>query len=301
VRSGRDDWDDQEREALAPLERELDELHARHRDDPPLERLRAARADALSDSLQDATRAHLESSAWSRALVDGADSAEAALDADATDRLLARTMRVATQETGARRRAWAPVFALAAVAAVVVAVLAWRSQAPPARSSIAADRSERPAVTGTPAPAQRPREFRLALTKPPVKLTAAALLLRGDNNSGRFIDEVADGLNAYRAGDYEKAARELEALEPRYPKSVEIPFYDGISRLMLNDAPAAVRAFEAAHALNDDTFADDVAWYLAVAYERAGEVDRSRPLLAALCRGSSAWTARACAGADALR
>jgi tetratricopeptide (TPR) repeat protein len=133
-----------------------------------------------------------------------------------------------------------------------------------------------------------------------VKLTAAALLLRGDRTQN-FVDDVADGLNAYRAGDYEKAARALEALEPRYPKSVEILFYAGISRLMLNQAPAAVRALEAARALSDDTFADDAAWYLAVAYERAGDVDRSRALLAALCRGSSARAAHACAAAETFR
>jgi hypothetical protein len=294
------DWDDLEREALAPVERELAALRARHGDDPPLDLLRAARADALPDALQRSTIAHLESSAWSRALVDGADAAEAELDATAADRLLARTTQVASQEAGARRRLvrWAPIFALAAAAGIVLAIVVWRNAAGPAPSVTVVDRSVRPAVTPSPPP---PREFRLELTKPPVKLTAAALLFRGDHNSGRFVDDVADGLNAYRNGDYEKAARELEALEPRYPKSVEIPFYAGISRLMLNDVPAAVRALEAARALNDDTFAGDIAWYLAVAYERAGDAVRSRALLAALCGGSSAWAARACAAAETFK
>lgn len=297
MRSDRDDWDDQEREALAPIERELTAARARHRADPPLELLRAAHAEALPDALLKATGAHLESNAWSRALVDGADTAAPELDAAATDRLLVRVKNSATRETEARRRTWTPIFAFAAVAALVVAFVVWRTAARHAPSVTAVDRSGPPIAAPSPS---RAREFRLELTKPAVKLTAAALVLRGDRNSG-FVDDVADGLNAYRAGDYEKAVRELDALQPRYPKSVEIPFYAAISHLMLNDAPSATRALETARDLNDDTFRDDVAWYLAVAYERAGEVERSRSLLDTLCSGSGRYATRACAAAGTFR
>ncbi len=293
----RDDWDDHERQALSPIARELAELRARHRDDPPVDLLRAAHADALPDSLLGPTHAHLESSAWNRALVDGADLAEVELDAASIDRLFARTKRAAKRETGGRRRMWAPLFVVAAAAAFVVAFVVWRNAVRPAPLTTVVDNAPR-SVAPSPPP---PREFRLELTKPAVRLTAAALVLRGDRNSARFVDDAADGLNAYRAGDYETAARELDALQPRYPESVEIPFYAGISRLMLNDAPAAVRALETARALNDATFAADVAWYLAVAYERAGEPDRSRPLLRAVCSGSGAHAARACAAEGAFR
>ena len=112
---------------------------------------------------------------------------------------------------------------------------------------------------------------------------------------------MAPGLNAYRAGDYDTAARELEALQPRYPKSVEIMFYLGISRLFLDDAPAAVRALESARALNDDSFNDDVAWYLAVADERAGAPDQSRALLDGLCGGKGVFAARACSAVSSFR
>lgn len=299
----RDDWDDQEHDALAPIERELEELRARHRDDPPFELLRAARADALPDGLLDATRAHLETSAWSRAIVDGAGGEETALDRVAADRLLARTKQHAALESGAppRNARWAPAFALAAAAAVVVAFIVWRIAGPPTPPVTVAERNVPPAVTAAPPSAPPTRGFRLELTKPPAKLTAAALLLRGEANSGRFVDDIADGLNAYRDGHYEEAARTLDALRPRYPRSVEIPFYAGVSRLMLNDAPAAVPALESARALNDDTFADDAAWYLAVADQRSGNADRARSLLGALCRGSGAYAARACAAADTIK
>jgi hypothetical protein len=289
------DWDDTERQALEPLERELAELRERHHDDPPLDCLRAARAGVLPDDLQQKTAAHLESSAWSRALTDGADDADATFDHSAADRLLSRIQRETSSARGRadRHPLWAPVLVFVSIAAIlVIAIGIWRSVAPA------------PQTPSTPA-AQRPASsapvvLALQLTKPDVKLTSAALLVRGSGGS-RFVDDVAPGLNAYRAGDYASAARALEAVQPNYPRSVEIPFYLGVSRLFLNDAPAAVRALESARALNEPSFADDVAWYLAVAYERAGSGTQSRVLLERLCGGSSIYAARACAATGGRR
>ena len=52
----RDDWDEDERRALAGLETEFEQLRTRHRDDPPFELLRAADADVLPEPLQAARR-----------------------------------------------------------------------------------------------------------------------------------------------------------------------------------------------------------------------------------------------------
>src|SRR5262249_27162583 len=134
-----------------------------------------------------------------------------------------------------------------------------------------------------------------------VKLTAMALVVRGEGTSGKFVDEAVAGLNAYRTGDYASAARELEAIQPRYPKSVEIPFYVGVSRLFLNDVPAAMAALESARALSAESFNDDIAWYLAVASERTGERERARAWLDGLCRGTSEYSARACDASSKLR
>jgi hypothetical protein len=285
------DWDDAERQALEPLERELAELRERHRGDPPLDRLRAARAGALPDEVQQTTIAHLESSAWSRALVEGADDADAAFDSSSADRLLSRIQREASSGRGraAKRPLWAPVLAFVSIAAIlVIAVGIWRSLAPA------------PHTPAAQLPAQPAPVFALELTKPDVKLTSAALLIRGTGGS-RFVDDVAPGLNAYRAGDYATAARALEAVQQNYPRSVEIPFYLGVSRLFLNEPPAAVRTLESARALNDPSFADDVEWYLAVAYERAGSGPQSRVVLERLCGGRSTYAARACAATGTRR
>lgn len=290
-----DDWDDAERQALEPLERELAELRERHRGDPPLERLRAARAGALPDELQQTTVAHLESSAWSRALAEGADDADAAFDSSSADRLLSRIQREASSARvrADKRPLWAPVLVVVSIAAIlVIAVGIWRSVAPAPQT---------PAAPAAQLPAQRaPVVFALELSKADVKLTSAALLIRGTGGS-RLVDDVAPGLNAYRAGDYATAARELEAVQQNYPRSVEIPFYLGVSRLFLNQPPAAVRALESARALNDPSFADDIEWYLAVAYERASSGAQSRVVLERLCGGRSTYAARACAATGTRR
>ena len=49
-----DGWDDEEREAIAELRDELETLQARHRDDPEIALLRAARHAALPSEVQQA-------------------------------------------------------------------------------------------------------------------------------------------------------------------------------------------------------------------------------------------------------
>jgi hypothetical protein len=195
---------------------------------------------------------------------------------------------------------WAPVLALAAAAAVALAVFVWRDAARPAEAPRTAGREASPA-TAQPETQQPRRTFKLELAKPGVKLTATALILRGEGNTGRFVDEAAPGLNAFRAGEYDRAAREFESLGLRYPKSVEVMFSLGVSLLFLDDASAALPALESARALNDESFDDDAAWYLAVAYERAGVPDRSRAVLEGLCGGKGAFAARACAAVSSFR
>jgi len=68
VSTNRDDWDREERQALADLEDQFDEMRQRHAGDPPIELLRAARAQVLPDDLQTSVSEHLAASAMSRTL-----------------------------------------------------------------------------------------------------------------------------------------------------------------------------------------------------------------------------------------
>jgi len=292
------DWDDDEREALEAIADDLAALRERHRRDPPLDLLHAARADLLPEALEEKTAAHLDSSAWSRTLVDGAEASIDALDAASADRLLTRIQQESARAVvhDRPRTRWLSGFAFAAVSLVVIAgAVVWRQSS----STLTAPTRQPPADVAR-QPSKPASAFALQLTKPDVKLTPGALLLRG-NGSGRLVDDIAPGLNAYRAGEYDKAARELEGIRSGYPTAVEILFYLGISRLFLDDPTSAARALESALALNDDSFNDDAKWYLALANERAGDRANARNLVEQLCRGTSAYASRACATASALQ
>jgi TolA-binding protein len=294
-----DDWTEDEARVVAPLDQDLDEVRARHQHDPSLKLLRAADADALPDPLQADVAAGLAESPWQRALVAGAAETETGLDRAAEDRLLARIKAEAGSSAPARvlrfPQAWRPVLALAAAAVLVTAVVL-RLRAPQLPASIAT--TPAPATATTPAAAP---SFVLTLDKPDVKLTATALVRRSTGRDAKFVDDVAPALNAYRAGDYQTAAAAFVRVQPQYPDAVEIPFYLGVTRLFLDDAAGAVSSLDAARRVTDDTFRADVAWYLAVAEERAGNRTAARSGLDALCNGQSNYAARACAAATRLK
>jgi TolA-binding protein len=287
-----DGWDRDEREALAPMEAELTAVRARHAGDPPLDLLRAARADALPPDLQARVSAHLEESEWSRALVDGAVDVEHALDARDVDRLLARI----TRSTDTRRpwfsrpHVWAPLAAAAAIAIIVIALPRSRTT-PPAAPAVA------PAAPEATVARNEPPRVELPFDKPDVKLSVAALTWRGPTGS-TLVDDLAPALDAYRQADYARAAQALERVEQRYPASIEAPFYRGISLLFLNDPAGAIAELQKAERVNDTTFAPDVAWYLAVAEQRSGNAAAARTRLEPLCRKTGPRSGAAC---DAIK
>jgi hypothetical protein len=297
VKLQRDDWDEDERRALTGLEAELEEIRARHRDDPPFELLQAAHAEALPESLQGPVSEHLGKSAWSRALVEGAASAEPSLDAVGERRLLTQVLRSARETPSATHwwsRSWLPALAAAAVLILMVAIFRRGEPARPSDRTLPTPETQ--VASATPV-----AEFMLPLDKPDVKLTASALVLRSDGRGGTFVDEIAPALNAYRGNDYVAAERQFAALETRYPKSVEVAFYRAIARLFLNDGPGAIQSLQAARRLDDDTFAPEIAWYLAVAHQRAGQPSRARVELDALCKGPSSYASRACEAAQKIK
>jgi len=294
-----DGWDREEREALAPMEAELEALRARHAGDPPFDLLRAARADALPPELQARVSAYLDDSEWSRALVDGAFDVEHTLDDAAADRLLARITRSAEPRRPwfSRPYVWAP---LAAAATIAIIVTAWpQPRTPPSAAPTAA-----PAKPESTVARAEPPRFEaqgsiagLPFDKPDVKLSVAALTWRGPSGS-TLVDDLAPALDAYRRSDYARAAQALERVEQRYPSSIEAPFYRGVSLLFLNDYPGAIAELQKAERLNDSTFAPDVAWYLAVAEQRAGNTVAARTHLDALCRTPGPRSGAAC---DAIK
>jgi len=286
-------WDREEREALEPIADELTALRARHAADPPLELLRAAQADALPPELQERMSAHLADSAWSRALVDGAGDVEQTLEAPDVERLLARIHASAERPRPwySKIQIWAP---LAAAATIALVATLWPSSRRPEPAAAA---MAPPVPEATVARAEPPR-FELPLEKPDVKLSTAALTYRGPAGATSLVDALAPALDAYRQSDYAHAADLLERVARRYPASIEAPFYRGVSLLFLNDSAGAIADLKKAERMKDGAFAADVAWYLAVAEQRSGNVASARARLDGLCRRTGPRAGAAC---DAIK
>ena len=294
------DWDREERDALEPLEEELRALRNRHASDPPLDRLRAASADALPLDLQASTTAHLGASRWSRALVDGASAGSGDLSADDEARLLERIRRAG--RPGRVPRAFRPLVwssLLAASAAVVIAVVIVDRSRPAPVGPVSGAPIE--TVTPPPAPPTVTR-FQLPLDKPDVKLSPRALTYRGAADGGDFVSQLKPAIDAYRGDDYGSADREFTALAPRYPQAVEVFFYQGVARLFLNDFVGAEVSLSSADRLADESFATDVTWFLAVVDERLGRRSDARSRLASLCaQNNQPRRQSACEAADRLK
>jgi hypothetical protein len=301
VSSHRDDWDREEREALAGLEDQIAAMRQRHDSDPPFDLLRAARADALPPDRQAAVSEHLFASAMSRTLAEGPGEDGPALSADEENRLLARIMQD-SGKASAPSRVWSWLRpALLGSGIVAMASLVWlisnetevaERMAPP----------ERTVVVALP-PAVPP--FLLPFDKPEVRLGMSALTWRGSsaNSAGdgnQLLTDLKPGLDAYRQGDYASADRELTALASRYPGTIEILFYQGVSKLFLNDLAGSISALTAAEAVADRTFAADVSWYRAVAEQRSGNLPAARTRLDVMCRAGGNDARRACDGLDQL-
>jgi hypothetical protein len=293
-----DDFDEHDESLPPELETELERFAARHRGDPSFAVLRAAEADALTQEVSASVANGIAASRWQQSIVRGGTSAaeDADMDEVASARLLARIHRdAAARDAGARRTKRGAALALAGVAAaavLAVTTMIVRRDAVPSAVVVEAP----PVAVATVAPPA----FRIPLEAAPMKLTPRALVLRSDAGQPSFVDDVAPAFDAYRGGQYQAAADAFARLRTRYRDSVEIAFYLGVSRLMTGDIDGARAALGDARAMNDATFADDVAWYLAVADERAGNLSSARTAMAALCAGAGELATRACSAASAL-
>jgi hypothetical protein len=278
----------------AELRQAITSLRARRASGPDVDVLLAAHAGILPPALQQAVSEYADGSPTSQMLVSGFDDVNVEISDQDRDRLWLRVQR--TAQRGADRprysRAWKWwVPATAAIAASIV-VFVWigRRASGPLISS--APRSERTVATAQPA---APRLALLPLDHPAVRVGTSALAWRGTDARNAFVADLKSPLDAYKRGDFAAAAGQLSVLQGRYPRAPEVFFYQGISRLQLNDTAGAIAALLAAERIADPGFADDVAWYLAVAEQRAGSIDGAVTRLAALCGGAGPRAAAACA------
>jgi hypothetical protein len=125
-------------------------------------------------------------------------------------------------------------------------------------------------------------------------LTAVALTWRGPGDGSQLLHDLKRGFDPYRKNNFALADREFSALELRYPDAIEPFFFGGVSRLFLNEPARAIVALQRAAELADTRFAPEVAWYRALAEQRAGHSADARKRFNVLCRGASNRAERAC-------
>jgi hypothetical protein len=290
MRTPADDWDKDERDVPPELARELARL-----DQPgplPLEVLRAAGTGVLPADLERAAERHLATHPRAQATLDVLDDA-VTLPPETAARLLERITGEAARDGASRRKDWGLTWQLAAgLGAFATAASLWwgLSRAEPQPEPAAPAAEARPAPE-TPA---APPAFLLPLERPQVRISLRAMTWRGAERANPALTALRAPLDAFRAGDYAAADREFSAIAGRFPELIEIKLYQGISRLFLDDVSGAVTSLRAAETIGDAAFANDVAWYLAVAEQRAGNIAAARARIEALCP-AGAGDARACA------
>lgn len=293
-----DGWDEDERDALADLRPERGDeslgVQARRLDDAAIALLRAAPHDVLPSELQAAAERRLQDPA-TRAVVTGLDEVDPEFDGVQEALLLARIKKEAAASRPQSTWTWRPLAFGGAVAAAVVAALWLGRPITSDRTVASAPTPQAASVDARPNPA-----YEIPFDKPDVTLSLKALTWRGGGSDNRLLADLKPGLDAFRGGDYTAADRAFASLEQKYSDAVEVFFYGGASRLLLNEPARAIAAFDRAAAVADETFAPRVAWYRAVAHQRAGNAAEATRQLQAICSAGGEKSRDACAAVTAM-
>jgi hypothetical protein len=260
---------------------------------PPPELIEAARMGALPPHVQDRVAAHVEHCVVCQALGDALnDPSIGELRPDEQERILERVHAGAKASTRAQRvnRLWQFAAAAAAVVLLVAGtVLVWQSRraAPAPSPPQVAAKVPRPAA---------PSVFQLQ--KPAFRQPAAGDLLWRGSGKGKATDDLTRAFDALRKNDFEDAARRLQTLVGRQPRSATPQFYLGVTELFLHRDHDAVTALQSAERLaqDDAELGREATWYLALAYYRTGQIEQAKDRLEVLCRGQGRRVAQACAG-----
>lgn len=147
-------------------------------------------------------------------------------------------------------------WAIAAIAAVsVIATLWWFSLQPPAAPTL----QQIQAYHQIALPYLQPFENTLFLL---------------ENQS----DPLWNGMQAYEAGDYTLAYKELQQAWNQQPDA-PIQFYLGVSQLLAGQAEQAIASLQDEDLLNDDAIGEDAGWYLGLSYLEAGKIEEARQIL----------------------
>ncbi len=283
------DWDANDAEFLRSAGPAFERWVAAHAECPPPDLLRAAQFGALPEEMAESVNAHARGCATCRQLQADFESYETPeISPPEMQKLYARIQAEAGKEKARAARAgwgflWRPAVAVATIA--LFALVLWRA---------GFFTSKPTEVAVVPAPNLVATVF--VLEKPEVRVPVAALVWRGSGGSKQqFMKDLGSAFDSYRADDYIAAEKKFSLLSTQHPQSVEAAFYLGVCRLFLKQTNGSIEALERAQRLADDSFKADVAWYLGLAYQRAGKGEKVRKQLSPLCGSQNDYSSRACA------
>jgi tetratricopeptide (TPR) repeat protein len=212
-------------------------------------------------------------------------------------------LRQGSVEVQARKRGrwfrWAPAAGLAAAAAPALAVLVlWMRSAPPSGPPEAAKSSPPPQVQLPDAPKPQPPPPAV-VSRPSLEELARIEPARYEPRRFRDLPDEAtrrfqSGMEHYRKADYAGAVADLREAARLDPDAPHIPFYLGISHLMLGHDDAAIDWLRATIALGDSPYREDAHFYLAKAFLRRNDLGAAEIQLRTLIelRGSGSGEAK---------
>lgn len=300
-----DELSPEERELLGKPGASLGTLRQHHADCPRPEVLTASQAGVLPEESARSVAKHLEKCGFCQILLKDLTSDEfSQATAGEAQRVRARVLPQAGPRTNAAKAGggsftlwfWraVPITALAA-ATITLAIWIGEQRTTVRVSPPATNVAQQPV---TPAPPSV-----LVWEKLPIKLQASTILVvRGapHTQQEKYAATLTSALGYYRDEKYPEAAKELAQVTQEFPRGVEGQLYLGITQLKLAENTEAIASLSAAQKLGIEQFRDEAAWYLALAYNAAGDTQNALAELQKLCQGKESYTERACAGVQEL-
>jgi tetratricopeptide (TPR) repeat protein len=289
------DLEEAEKEFLAAHAETVRSAQARHKGCPSVQLIMAASGESLPEELRTRLSEHLAQCGACRMLAEDLTAAELSeMTPGEQARMRARLEPVLGAEGKSNAWTWLQTWVLrpipiAAMAAAILAVGTYMF--------VQSNKQQPPAVASIPQPAPPVLvAATLPLEKPAINIPPDSDLVwrSGKPGAPSLGDQLENALVPFKKDDYAGSAKKLEQLEKLYPQNSEVKFYDGICHLFLGDTAGAIRRLEAAKRLAKPAENQETSWYLAIAYQRAGQNDLALAELRGLCKANGPYAARAC-------